>query len=122
MRPLKISFGFPVRVSVRMTRRPSCNLLLDIWLRNFVYPIIIIRPHRSTTYVDAAYCYRPSSVVCRFVCRSVTLVSRAKKFEAIEMPFVLRTWVGLKNHVLDTHGVSGLSILAHLALDLSVLH
>ena len=30
----------------------------------------IIRPHRSTTYVDAAYCYRPSSVVCRSVCLS----------------------------------------------------
>jgi len=27
-----------------------------IILKNF------IRPHRSTTYVDAAYCYRPSSV------------------------------------------------------------
>jgi len=27
--------------------------------------LIIIRPHRSTTYVDAAYSYRPSSVVCR---------------------------------------------------------
>jgi len=27
----------------------------------------IIRPHRSTTYIDAAYCYRPSSVVCRSV-------------------------------------------------------
>jgi len=26
--------------------------------------IIDIRPHHSTTYVDAAYCYRPSSVVC----------------------------------------------------------
>jgi len=25
---------------------------------------IIIRPHRSTTYVDAAYCYGLSSVVC----------------------------------------------------------
>jgi len=25
---------------------------------------IIIRPHRSTTYIDAAYCYRRSSVVC----------------------------------------------------------
>jgi len=28
--------------------------------------------------VDAAYCYRPSSVVCRSVCRSVTLMSPAK--------------------------------------------
>jgi len=26
----------------------------------------------NTTYVDAAYCYRPSMVVCRSVCRSVT--------------------------------------------------
>ena len=32
------------------------------------------RPHCSSTYVDAAYCYRPSSVVCRSVCRSVTVV------------------------------------------------
>jgi len=28
----------------------------------------IIRPHPSTTYLDAAYCYRPSSVVCLSVC------------------------------------------------------
>jgi len=31
----------------------------------------IIRPHHSTTYVDAAYCYRPRSVSCRSVCLSV---------------------------------------------------
>ena len=46
----------------------------------------MIRPHRrhrSTTYVDAVYSYRPSSVVCR----SVTLVSPAKTIEPIEMPF-----------------------------------
>jgi len=31
----------------------------------FGHPLVsIIRSHRSTTYVDAAYCYRPSSVVC----------------------------------------------------------
>jgi len=32
----------------------------------------IIRPHRhrSTTYVDAAYSYRPSSVVCQSVCHT----------------------------------------------------
>ena len=38
------------------------------------YPLqdfsIIIRPHRSTTYVDAACCYRPSSVVCLSVCHT----------------------------------------------------
>ena len=47
--------------------------------------IIIIRPHRSTAYEDAAYCYRTSSVVCR----SVTVVSPAKTAEPIEMPFGL---------------------------------
>jgi len=30
----------------------------------------LIRPHRSTMYVGAAYCYRPSSVVCQSVCRT----------------------------------------------------
>jgi len=30
----------------------------------------MIRPHRSITYVDMAYCYQPSSVVCRSVCLS----------------------------------------------------
>ena len=61
----------------------------------------IFRPHRSTTYVDAAYCYRPSSVVCRSVCQSVTVVSSVKTAQPIEMPFGLRTWVSPKNHVLD---------------------
>jgi len=44
--------------------------------------------------VDAVYCYRPSSVVCLSVCRSVTLVSPAKTAEPTEMPFGLRTLVG----------------------------
>ena len=54
-------------------------------------------PHRSTTYVDAAHCYRRSNVVCR----SVTIVSPAKTAEPIEMPFRLWTRVGPRNHVLD---------------------
>jgi len=33
----------------------------------------IIRLFCSTTYLDAAYCYRPSSMVCRSVCLSVSL-------------------------------------------------
>jgi len=64
-------------------------------------PNLLFRPHRSTTYVDAAYCYRPSSVVCRSVCRSATLVSPAKTAEAIDMLFELRIRVGPGNHVLD---------------------
>jgi len=31
---------------------------------------LLFRPHRSTTYVDAAYCYRPSSLVYLSVCLS----------------------------------------------------
>jgi len=38
-------------------------------------------------YVDAAYSYRPSSVVCRSVC--VTLVNPAKTAALIELPFGL---------------------------------
>ena len=53
--------------------------------------------HHSTTYVDAAYSYRPSSVVCR----SVTLVSPTKTAAPVELLFGLRTWVGPGNHVLD---------------------
>jgi len=37
--------------------------------------IFVFRPHRRTTYIDAAYCYRRSSVVCR----SITIVSPAKR-------------------------------------------
>ena len=62
------------------------------------------RPRRSTTYVnpgDAAYRYRPSSVVYRSVGLSVTLVSPAKTTEPIKMPFRLRTRVGPGNHVLE---------------------
>jgi len=58
-----------------------------------IRPNIIIRPDRSTTYVDAAYCYRPSNMVCRSVGLSVKLVSPAKTAEPIEMPFPLRTRV-----------------------------
>ena len=65
------------------------------------YTTTVVRPHlcphRSTTYVDAAYSYRPSSVVCP----SVTLVSPAKTAAPIELPFGLRTWVGPGKHVLD---------------------
>jgi len=34
---------------------------------------VIIRPYRCATYVDAAYCNRPSSVVCLSVGRFVGL-------------------------------------------------
>jgi len=62
---------------------------------------IIIRQHRSTTYVDAADCHGPSSVVCLSVCLAVTLVIPAKTAAAIEMPFGLMIRVGPGNHVLN---------------------
>jgi len=40
-------------------------------------------------------------MVCRSVCRSVTLVSPAKTAVPIEMPFGLRTCMGPRDHVLD---------------------
>ena len=39
--------------------------------------------------------------VCLSVCQSVTLVNPAKTAAPIELPFGLRTWVGLEKHVLD---------------------
>jgi len=73
--------------------------VFDEW--HVLHTANIIRPHRSTTYVDAAYSYRPSSVVCLSVGLSVTLVSPAKTAAPIELPFGLRTWVGPGNHILD---------------------
>ena len=52
-------------------------------------------------YVDAAYCYGPSSMVCLSVWLYVTLVSPAKTAVPIEMPFGLGTQVGPRNHVLN---------------------
>jgi len=53
---------------------PGAQVVVD-WLLDVVTDIvtrsrfsyIFNMSHRSTTYVDAAYCYRPSSVVCRSV-------------------------------------------------------
>jgi len=55
----------------------------------------VFRPHGSTAYVDAAYCYR------RSVCRSVTIVSLANTAEPIETPCGVWTRVGPRNDVLD---------------------
>ena len=46
-----------------------CSRPLSL-IRHILYFSAIIRPHRSTTYIDAAYSYRPSSVVCRSVCHT----------------------------------------------------
>jgi len=65
----------------------------------------IARSQYRLGYVDAAYCYRPSSMVCLSVCRSVglsvTVVSTAKTAEPIEIPYGLWAHVGSRNIVLD---------------------
>jgi len=43
---------------------------MNVWLRCIPHKLRIVTLHRSTTCVYAAYCYRPSSVVCRSVSRS----------------------------------------------------
>ena len=65
---------------------------------------LFIRPHISQYDVDAVYCHRLRSVVCR----SVTIVIPAKTAEPIEMPFGLWTRMGPRNHAL--HGGSDLCV------------
>jgi len=45
----------------------ECCQPVVMWQRYFAQ---FFRSHRSTSYVDAAYCYRPSSVICRSVCHT----------------------------------------------------
>jgi len=35
-----------------------------------LWSLVVVTTHRSITYVDAAYCYRPSNVVCQSVCHT----------------------------------------------------
>jgi len=66
--------------------------------------ILIVRPHRNSTYVGAAYCYRPSSVVCPSVCLSVGL-SRSSATQKPLNGGRDAVWAvnssGSRNHVLD---------------------
>ena len=55
-----------MNLSLELSRVSLTYILYVLKLCNF----LIIRAHRSTTYVDAAYCYRPSSAVCRSVCHT----------------------------------------------------
>jgi len=55
-----VAGGQNLPFSIDFDRRPYNTLALPCEC--------VIRPHRSSTYVDAVYCYGPSSVVCRSVC------------------------------------------------------
>jgi len=54
-----------------------------------------MRPHRNTTYVDAAY------YCSGVVCHSVTIVIPAKTAEPVVMPFGLWSQVVPRKRVLD---------------------
>ena len=64
---------------------PVIRVLNVYWLS---IVCIIFSPHRCTTYVDAAYCYKPS--IAWSVGLSITAMSAAKTAEPIEMQFGLR--------------------------------
>jgi len=49
------------------TEMISRDAKLHYYVRSVILWILIIRPHRN---VGAAYCYRPSSVVCLLVCHT----------------------------------------------------
>jgi len=61
--------------------------------------VIIIRSHRSTTYVDAAYCYRPSIVVCRSVYYSSEICKNSRTNR--DAVWVEDSSGPKANHVLD---------------------
>jgi len=76
-----------VILQVREILQEEEDLSEIVQLVGKVTELLFFRPHRSTAYVDAAYCYRPSSMVFWSVGLSVTLVSPAKTAAPIEMPF-----------------------------------
>jgi len=90
---------FSEGATIYSTGRPSRWALAHIL-------VITVKPHRSTTYIDEDYCYRSSSVLCRIVGWSVTILSPTTA-QPIEMSFGLRIREGPRNHVLDGKGRRG---------------
>jgi len=64
--------------------------------------------HIAALAIDAAYCYRWSSMIWRSL---VTTVSTAKPTESIVMPFETLTWVGPRNDVCGSRSPSEGEIL-----------
>jgi len=71
--------------------------------------IIIIRPHRSTMDIDAGYCYKLSSVVCR----SVTVVSSAKTAQTSK-------WLNIssynQHHMVAYNQFSDIKVLSEIPI------
>jgi len=58
--------GVHIRATWRIWLNRPCVAAMWPYVK-LLWPLVVIRPHRSTTCVDAACCYRWSSVVCRSV-------------------------------------------------------
>ena len=71
-----------------------------IYFDIIVVVVVVVRPHSSTMYSDAAYCYRPISVVNWSVCL-VTVVSSTKTTELIKIPFGL--WAQMAHGIMGGH-------------------
>jgi len=109
---ITVIYGRIAKIPASCRKLGSRNTIVtQLWARYHVpqnvFLVNIIRPHRRTTHVDAAYCYRPRPSVCQSVCLSLCLsvchsiVSSTKTAEPIETPFGLWAWTGPRNHALD---------------------
>ena len=70
----------------------------------FGFPCARLLDRIAVTYVDADYCYRPSSVVCLSVCRFVAVVGPAQTAEPMQTPFGLWARVGSRWELRSPHG------------------
>jgi len=69
---LGLTVGGHVALSLHSSNdQDQFKIALLWWQQDKHYHVHYHGPHRSTMYVDAAYCYRWSSVVCRSVSQSV---------------------------------------------------
>jgi len=80
-------FGYLPGVLRKSSRFLSHLLMSSCWspgrIMLYMFFLLLIAVLR----IDAAYCYRRSHMVCRSVCQCVTVVSRTKTAEPIDIPF-----------------------------------
>ena len=88
-------YTYIVQITIQETIRAQVESLQN----SRMCKIHIIRPYHTTTYIDAPYCYRPSTALS--VCQSDTVVSPKNMAEPIKMVFGLWTPVGSRNCILD---------------------
>jgi len=103
---LALMSGFPLMLSIRVPTgwlQKQSSITFNFpsenspsWLCSLSSKFFdtIIGPHRSISYIDAACCYRPSSMVCQSICHSS---EPCKTTEPTAMPFGLWARVDSRN-------------------------